>query len=137
MYTLYIHCICVILSTAFSVPHTHLWCKLAAGDPKVMGVLLHVELVHAQVPDTEVSIRGACSKQLTAGAEGTCDYHGVRNGAGPERQNRCPERAKEHGNKTTNATYSKAFSLADVTFSVLHHITSYDTGNIPWCTSFI
>lgn len=73
-----------------SVPHTHhyLWCKLAAGDPEVVSILLSMELVHAQVPDTEVSVRRACSKQLTARAEGTRYHSGVGNGAGPERANK-------------------------------------------------
>lgn len=74
-------------------------CKLAAGDPEVVGVLLGVELVHAQVPDTEVSIRRTCSKQLTTGAKGTRYHSGVGNGTGPERRNRNQERRQEHSIK--------------------------------------
>lgn len=46
----------------------------AAGHPQVMGILLCMELVHIQVPETQVPIGGAGNKHLAAGAEGA-GYH--------------------------------------------------------------
>lgn len=46
----------------------------AAGDPQVVGVFLCMELVHVQVPQTQVSIGGAGHEYLTARAEGA-GYH--------------------------------------------------------------
>lgn len=41
-----------------------------AGDPKVVGVILFVQLLHVQVPQSQVSVGGSTHKHLTAGAEG-------------------------------------------------------------------
>lgn len=48
-----------------------------------MGVLLYVELVHVQVPQTQVPIGGAGHEQLTAGAEGAGHHRGVIHGRRP------------------------------------------------------
>lgn len=45
-----------------------------AGDPQVVSIFLCVELIHVQVPQTQVSIGRAGHKHLTAGAEGA-GYH--------------------------------------------------------------
>lgn len=50
------------------------WSEGAAGDPQVVGIFLCMELVHVQVPQTQVSIGGAGHEQLTARAEGA-GYH--------------------------------------------------------------
>ena len=55
----------------------------AAGDPEVVGVFLCVELVHVQVPQTQVSIGGTGHEHLTAGAEGAGDQCCVVHGSGP------------------------------------------------------
>lgn len=49
--------------------------KGAAGDPEVVGVILFVELLHVQVPQSQVPVSGSSRKHLTAGAEGA-GYHG-------------------------------------------------------------
>lgn len=46
----------------------------AARDPQVVGVLLCVQLVHVQVPQTQISIGGASHEHLTTWAEGA-GYH--------------------------------------------------------------
>lgn len=46
-----------------------------AGDPEVVGVILSVELLHVQVPQSQVSVGGSCHEHLAAGAEGA-GYHG-------------------------------------------------------------
>lgn len=46
----------------------------AAGDPQVVGIFLCMELIHVQVPQTQVSVAGAGHEHLTAGAEGA-GYH--------------------------------------------------------------
>lgn len=58
----------------------------AAGDPQVVGVLLCVELVHVQVPQTQVSIRGAGHEHLTAGAEGAGHHCCVIHRSGPSQR---------------------------------------------------
>lgn len=55
----------------------------AAGHPQVVGIFLRMELVHVQVPQTQVSIGGAGHEHLTAGAEGAGHHRGVIHCAGP------------------------------------------------------
>lgn len=50
------------------------WSEGAAGDPQVVGIFLCMELVHVQVPQTQVSIGGAGHEQLTTRAKGA-GYH--------------------------------------------------------------
>ena len=61
----------------------HLRGELAAGDPKVVGVLLGVERLQLQDPHPQVSIRGAADKQLTTWAEGAGHHSGVRHSTCP------------------------------------------------------
>lgn len=50
------------------------WSEGAAGDPQVVGIFLCMQLVHVQVPQTQVSIGGASHEHLTAWAKGA-GYH--------------------------------------------------------------
>lgn len=56
----------------------------AAGDPQVVDVLLCMEMVHVQVPQTQISVGGAGHEHLTAGAEGAGHDGGVAHSSGPE-----------------------------------------------------
>lgn len=57
--------------------------KGAAADSQVVGVLLRKQLVHVQVPQTQVAIGGSGHEDLTAGAEGAGYHCCVRHGPGP------------------------------------------------------
>ena len=59
------------------------WREGAAGDPQVVGVLLCMELVHVQVPQTQVSVCGAGHEYLAAGAEGAGYHCRVSNSPSP------------------------------------------------------
>lgn len=59
----------------------------AAGDPEVVGVVLFVELLHAQVPQSQVSVGGAGHKHLTAGAEGAGHQGRVAHRSSPSEGN--------------------------------------------------
>lgn len=56
--------------------------KSAAGDPEVVGIILFVELLHVQVPQSQVSVAGSSHKHLTARAEGAGDHRCVVHCAG-------------------------------------------------------
>lgn len=49
-----------------------------------MGVLLRVEMVHIQVPQSQVTICGAGDEQLTAGSERAGNYTGVSHCTSPK-----------------------------------------------------
>lgn len=51
-----------------------------------MGVLLHMEMVHIQVPQPQVTICGAGDEQLTAGSERAGHYTGVSHCPRPKQQ---------------------------------------------------
>ena len=55
----------------------------AAGDPEVVSVFLCMQLVHVQVPQTQVSVGGAGHEHLAAGAEGAGYHRRVRHRSGP------------------------------------------------------
>jgi len=55
----------------------------AAGDPQVVSVFLHVELVHVQVPQAQVPVGGARHEHLTARAEGAGHHGRVIHRPGP------------------------------------------------------
>lgn len=55
----------------------------AAGDPEVVGVILFVELLHVQVPQSQVSVGGSAHKHLTAWAEGAGHHRCVLHRSGP------------------------------------------------------
>lgn len=55
----------------------------AAGDPEVVGVILFVELLHVQVPQSQVSVGGSAHKHLTARAEGAGHHRCVLHRSGP------------------------------------------------------
>lgn len=60
----------------------------AAGDPEVVGVILFVELLHVQVPQSQVSVGGSAHKHLTARAEGAGHHRCVLHCSGPLWKNR-------------------------------------------------
>lgn len=59
----------------------------AAGDPEVVGVVLFVQLLHVQVPQSQVSVGGSSHEHLTAGAEGAGHHGRVAHCSGPSEKN--------------------------------------------------
>lgn len=59
------------------------WREGAAGDPQVVGVFLCNELLHVQIPQTQVSIGGTSHEHLTAWAKGAGYQRGVTYCASP------------------------------------------------------
>lgn len=53
------------------------WREGAAGDPQVVGIFFCNELLHVQIPQTQVSIGGTSHEHLTARAKGAGYQRGV------------------------------------------------------------
>lgn len=62
--------------------------ELTAGNPQVMSILLSCELVQAQVPNTNVSVCGACSKHLSTRAKWACNHGGIWYSTSPKKNNK-------------------------------------------------
>lgn len=59
------------------------WREGAAGDPQVVGIFLCNELLHVQIPQTQVPIGGTGQEHLTARAKGAGYQRGVTDGSSP------------------------------------------------------
>lgn len=95
------------------------WSEGAAGDPQVVGIFLRMELVHVQVPQTQVSIGGAAHEQLTARAEGAGYHCCVIHCSGPSQ-------TKPTAAASTNMPVSNSTSLL---------LFKYDNAGWSWMLS--